>query len=71
MKTTIVRMTLTNESVAFTKDGIYIQPVLSDRFRFAGSVEEFFSIMIYHTDIDISIPNVRFYVRESLFQTEY
>lgn len=55
-------MTLTNETIVFTSTGIYIQPVLSDRFRFTGSVEELISIMVQHHELDID--NTRFLVRE-------
>ena len=56
------RMTLTNESVEFTPEGVFIQPLLGKRFRFAGSVIELLSIMVYHHELDIQ--NTRFYVRE-------
>jgi hypothetical protein len=61
MKSNVVHMTLVNESVTFTKRGVWIQPLLSDGFWFGGSVIELFSIMIYHKDLDID--NARFYVR--------
>ena len=56
------RMTLVNESVTFTPEGIWIQPVLSDGFWFTGSVIELLSIMVYHTELDIEY--TRFYVRD-------
>ena len=56
------RMTLTNESITFTPNGIWIQPVLSDRFRFTGSVNELIQILIYHKELDIE--NAIFRVRE-------
>lgn len=55
------RMTLTNESVTFYRNGIWIQPVLSDGFWFGGSVADLLSIMIYHTEMDLE--STRFYVR--------
>ncbi len=64
MKSNIVRMTLTNESITFTAGNIWIQPLNSDRFRFAGSVSDLISILIYHQDIDIT--NVIFYVRDGI-----
>lgn len=54
-------MTLTNESITFTPEGIWIQPINSDRFRFSGSALELMSIMVYHHDLDID--SARFYVR--------
>ena len=56
-----MRMTLTNESMTFTSKGVWIQPLLSDGFWFSGSVIELVSILIYHTELDIT--NSRFYVR--------
>jgi hypothetical protein len=65
MKSNVVRMTLTNESITFTKDGIYVQPLLSDGFWFSGQPFELISILIYHLDIDID--KAVFRVRESFF----
>jgi hypothetical protein len=62
MKSNLVRMTLTNESVTFYRDCIWIQPLLSDGFKFAGSPAELMSIMIYHLDLDIN--NCQFRVRD-------
>lgn len=62
MTSNIVRMTLTNESIIFTAEGIWIQPINSDGFWFSGSPTELISIMIFHVDLDIN--NAKFYVRE-------
>ena len=61
-------VTLTNESVEFTEQGIFIQPVLSDKFRFTGSPDELIQIMIFNKELDID--NAKFYVR-ILFEREY
>lgn len=58
-----MQLTLTNESMTFTANGVWIQPLLSDGFWFSGSAFELVSILIYHTEIDID--SARFYVRES------
>ena len=58
----VVRMTLTNDSITFTRDGVYVQPVNSEPFRFGGSPSDLISIMVYHTDLDID--HARFRVRE-------
>ena len=58
----MARMTLTNDKIVFTSDGIYIHPTLSDPFRFSGSVAELINIMAFHTELDID--NTRFRVRE-------
>ena len=57
-----MRMTLANESITITPQGVWIQPVLSSRFRFSGSIVELFSILVYHTELDID--HARFYVRD-------
>ena len=56
-----MKITLTNESVEFRPDGVWIQPLLSDGFYWSGSVIELLSIMVYHTEMDIA--STRFYVR--------
>lgn len=48
-----MRMTLTNESMTFTQQGVYIQPLNSDGFWFNGSAHELISILVYHQEIDI------------------
>lgn len=62
MESNIVHMTLTNESVTFYRDCIWIQPLLSDGFKFSGSPTELISIMVYHHELDVE--NVRFRVRD-------
>lgn len=57
-------MTLTAESVTFTKQGVWIQPLLSDGFWFSGSTHALLSILVYHTEIDID--KAQFRVREVL-----
>jgi hypothetical protein len=47
------RMTLTNESVTFTRRGVLIQPILSDYFWWNGSVAELLSIMVANPSLDI------------------
>ena len=59
---TKAKMTLTNESVTFYSRGIWIQPILSDGFWFNGNISEFFSIVIYHHELDYT--HTRFFVRE-------
>lgn len=49
-----MRMTLTNESLTFTQQGVYIQPLNSEGFWFNGSPTELISILIFHTEIDIA-----------------
>lgn len=61
MKSNVVHMTLTNESITFTSRGVYVQPLLSKGFWFAGSPADLISIMVYHKDLDID--NAKFYVR--------
>lgn len=56
------RMTLTNESITITAEGIIIQPLLSDKFVFSGSIADLISIMIFHHELDIDKPIFR--VRE-------
>lgn len=62
MKSNIVHITNTNESVTFYKDCIWIQPLLSDGFKFSGSPDELISIMIFHEELDIE--NCKFRVRD-------
>lgn len=57
------QVTLENESIAFTPQGIWIQPLLSDGFWFVGDAHELLSILIYHTEIDVE--HARFYVRSA------
>lgn len=52
-------MTLTNESITFYARGIWIQPLLSDGFWFSGSVVEFMSIVVYHTELDMDSVVIR------------
>lgn len=55
------QVTLENESIAFTSQGIWIQPLLSDGFWFVGDPHELLSILVYHREIDVE--RARFYVR--------
>jgi len=57
-------MTLTNESIEFTPFGIWIQPLLSRRFKFDGSASDLIAIMVNHPELDIDSP--RFFVRNSI-----
>lgn len=56
------RMTLENESITFSADGVWIQPLLSDRFRFAGSVADLMSILSHHDEVDLT--HTRLFVRK-------
>ena len=58
----VVRMTLNNDKLVFTRRGVYVYPVNSDSFLFSGTPSQLISIMVYHMDLDID--NARFYVRE-------
>lgn len=40
--------------VTFTETGIWIEPFDLEPFRFSGSVREFLSILVYHTELDIT-----------------
>ena len=62
------KMTLANESITFTPEGIWIQPILSDRFLFAGSPSDLISLMIQHTELDIN--TAKFWVTV-LFDSPY
>lgn len=63
-----MRMTLENESLTFTQQGVYVQPLLSDGFWFNGSATELLSILVFHTEIDID--RAIFRVRISQWKTE-
>lgn len=56
-----MRLTLTNESLVFRPEGVWVQPLLSDGFWFSGSPAELLSILVFHKEIDIE--RSRFYVR--------
>lgn len=58
----IIHLTHTNESITFYRDCIWVQPVNSDGFKFAGSPDNLISIMIFHEELDIM--NCRFRVRD-------
>lgn len=62
MTSNIVHMTLTNESVTFYRDCVWIQPLNSDGFKFAGSPAELVSIMVYHQELEIN--NCQFRVKD-------
>lgn len=47
------QMTLTNESITFTPEGIWIQPLLANRFRFAGTPADLIHIMIAHHELNV------------------
>ncbi len=61
MESNIMRMTLTNDCVVFYRDGVWVQPTLSEGFRFAGDASDLINILINHKDIDIE--NCAFFVR--------
>lgn len=58
-----MRMTLHNESIEITPAGVWIQPILSNRFRWGGSIADLIAVLVANPEIDLT--HARFYVRET------
>ncbi len=57
-----MRMTITNDSITFFRDGVWIQPTLSAGFRFEGDASTLIHILVTHKELDIE--NCAFFVRD-------
>lgn len=55
----LTHMTLTNESITFYRDCVWIQPLNSDGFKFSGSASDLIYILVAHKDIDIDSAIIR------------
>jgi hypothetical protein len=51
--------------VIFFPDGIWVYPKTERPFKFNGSVIEFMSILVYHTELPIDFESVEILVRAS------